>query len=577
MANLKTKITEFIKTQLDVPSADPDERRRSRLLNIFLVGFFILAVLAIVAVPVAFILETASPEAIMLAFWTGIAAAVFTGLTFALNRYGSGKLARLLFIIFLTVIFIFADVPEEVVAGRTLLTFAIPIILASVLFPSYASFAAAGFVSVMIIGMAWYAQIVPDPFSVIVFFIIALAAWLAGRSMERAIQDLRLLNAELDQRVQERTQELATALRQVHTMAVQNKTILESIADGVLVFDANQEVIMANPAASRLARRDLQAFTLAQFLTTIEGKARELIRNWMKGQKPAEVNNVRFKWDDRTVSANIAPVILPGASEKPEDAGHVMVLRDFTKEAELEKAKDLFLGMVSHELRTPMSAIQGYVNVLLTTERGFVSETGYDYLQTINVSVKQLLKLANELIDLSRMEVGEIELYCQWVDLADLVDNAAKIVRHEFESRNLSLTVQSKNGLPQLYLDPNRINQVLLNLLSNAYKYTSKGGVTVEVIQSNEWVNVAISDTGIGIKAADQEKLFERFFRANDQAVRRIGGTGLGLSISKGLVELHGGELTFASQYGVGSTFTVRLPKNSATLGNNSDSPNGNK
>ena len=570
MKTVIKRIGRIMKQLLDVPSLDPDDARRRKLLNILLFGIFVSAILVQVATIIVDISNTYPQERIFSLYFATALTILFCGLLFLINRYWSGRLAAFLFLLFMLGIATFVDEPQEAVDGRSLLWQALPILGASMLISPAFSFVMATLSCLAIAGIGLRAQLVPTPIGMVGFYTIAVFSWLAANTLERALRDLRTLNVELDQRVQERTQELATALRRVHT-------ILESIADGVLVFDANQEVIMTNPAVGRLARRDLQAFTLAQFLTTIEGKARELIRNWMKGQKPAEVNNVRFKWDDRTVSANIAPVILPGASEKPEDAGHVMVLRDFTKEAELEKAKDLFLGMVSHELRTPMSAIQGYVNVLLTTERGFVSETGYDYLQTINVSVKQLLKLANELIDLSRMEVGEIELYCQWVDLADLVDNAAKIVRHEFESRNLSLTVQSKNGLPQLYLDPNRINQVLLNLLSNAYKYTSKGGVTVEVIQSNEWVNVAISDTGIGIKAADQEKLFERFFRANDQAVRRIGGTGLGLSISKGLVELHGGELTFASQYGVGSTFTVRLPKNSATLGNNSDSPNGDK
>ena len=570
MKTVIKRIGRIMKQLLDVPSLDPDDARRRKLLNILLFGIFVSAILVQVATIIVDISNTYPQERIFSLYFATALTILFCGLLFLINRYWSGRLAAFLFLLFMLGIATFVDEPQEAVDGRSLLWQALPILGASMLISPAFSFVMATLSCLAIAGIGLRAQLVPTPIGMVGFYTIAVFSWLAANTLERALRDLRTLNVELDQRVQERTQELATALRRVHT-------ILESIADGVLVFDANQEVIMTNPAVGRLARRDLQAFTLAQFLTTIEGKARELIRNWMKGQKPAEVNNVRFKWDDRTVSANIAPVILPGASEKPEDAGHVMVLRDFTKEAELEKAKDLFLGMVSHELRTPMSAIQGYVNVLLTTERGFVSETGYDYLQTINVSVKQLLKLANELIDLSRMEVGEIELYCQWVDLADLVDNVAKIVQREFESRNLSLTVQSKNGLPQLYLDPNRINQVLLNLLSNAYKYTSKGGATVEVIQSDQWVNVAISDTGIGIKAADQEKLFERFFRANDQAVRRIGGTGLGLSISKGLVELHGGELTFASQYGVGSTFTVRLPKNSATLGNNSDSPNGNK
>jgi signal transduction histidine kinase len=251
-----------------------------------------------------------------------------------------------------------------------------------------------------------------------------------------------------------------------------------------------------------------------------------------------------------------------------------MVLRDFTKEAELEKAKDLFLGMVSHELRTPMSAIQGYVDILLASENNNLSEAGYEYLQTIGVSIKQLLKLANELIDLSRMETGEIDLYPQWVDLTEVVQNAAKIVRQEYEARNLSLEIKVEDDLPQLYVDHNRLNQVLLNLLSNAYKYTPQGGAMIAVNQTDEWINIDVSDTGLGIKKADQEKMFERFFRANDRSVQRVDGVGLGLNISKGLIELHGGNLTFESQYGTGTTFTISLPKNNPIL-NDIDAANG--
>jgi signal transduction histidine kinase len=216
--------------------------------------------------------------------------------------------------------------------------------------------------------------------------------------------------------------------------------------------------------------------------------------------------------------------------------------------------------MVSHELRTPMSAIKGYVKILLDTEKDGLSQPSYEYLQTIDGSIKQLLTLANELIDLSRMESGEFELYREWVDLNVIMRQAIRMVQQEFATRNLRLEVKLTDNLPKLYLDRNRITQVLLNLLSNAYKYTAQGGATIEVIQSEDSVQIAVKDTGVGIKLADQANMFSRFFRANDQFVQKAGGTGLGLSITKNLVELHGGQLTFSSQYGSGTTFQVVLP-----------------
>jgi signal transduction histidine kinase len=405
--------------------------------------------------------------------------------------------------------------------------------------------------------------------SLVALIAFAFVAWLIAGSLERALNESRALNRELDQRVQERTRELAEALARESATAMRNKTILESIADGVLVFDANKRVMIANPAANQLAEKSLQNLTLAEILATIEEKAGEMIRHWLWGEKPADQNNVKFEWQGRTISANIAPVVLPTSAEERTDAGHVMVLRDFTKEAELERAKSVFLGMVSHELRTPMSAIKGYVEVLLQMEKDHLSEAGYEYLQTIGVSIKQLLTLANELIDLSRMESGEIEIYREWSDLTGIIKQAVKIVQQEFTARNLSLEVKLESELPKLYLDRNRTLQILLNLLSNAYKYTRQGGATVIVSQTDDWVYVAVKDTGIGIRAADQASLFNRFFRANDKVVQKVGGTGLGLSISKGLTELHGGTLTFASQYGVGTTFTIALPKNGAEPSDN--------
>jgi signal transduction histidine kinase len=394
--------------------------------------------------------------------------------------------------------------------------------------------------------------------NLIALIVFAIVAWLIANSLDKALAESRALNRELDQRVQDRTRELADALARETTTAMRNKTILESIADGVLVFDANEQVMIANPAANQLAERELQSLTLADFLRTVGDKADEL-KAWLKGTRPNGQTNLKFEWFGRTISANVAPVTLP-TTAKQVDAGQVMVLRDFTKEAELERAKSLFLGMVSHELRTPMSAIKGYVDILVQSEKENLSEAGYEYLQAIGLSIRQLLTLANELIDLSRMESGEIELYREWTDLRPLINQAIKIVQQEFTTRNLRLELKLDPDLPQLYLDRNRILQVLLNLLSNAYKYTVEGGATVELKRAGAAVQVVVRDTGIGIRSADQANLFNRFFRANDQVVKKVGGTGLGLSISKGLTELHGGSLTFKSQYRVGTTFTISLP-----------------
>ncbi|MFQ5577886.1 MAG: sensor histidine kinase [Anaerolineae bacterium] len=442
----------------------------------------------------------------------------------------------------------------------------LPIIMSAFLIRPFYSFLYFVFISVIYTLRLYMAgfSIADNEFSTVSLLslmVVSVIAWLIAYSLDSALAETRALNRELDRRVQDRTRRLAEALKREHTAAVQNQTILESIADGIIVFNAERQIIVANPAANQLAGQSLQALTFNQMVTSIAADDRAALQTWLPRNTPDEQSTIRFAWRGKTVSAGVAPM-MTGAENKQVSAGSVMVLRDITREAQLEKAKDLFLGMVSHELRTPMSAIRGYVEILLDLEKDTLTAEGYEYLQAINLSIRQLLTLANELIDLSRLETGEIDLYCRWTDLASLVTEVAKIVRHEFSSRNLSLTVSIEPGLPKLYLDKTRISQILLNLLSNTYKYTLQGGATVSVSQSDEWVNVSVADTGVGIKEADQPNLFQRFFRADDQVVQQAGGTGLGLSISKGLIELHHGNLTFESTYGVGTTFVMSLPKN---------------
>lgn len=489
---------------------------------------------------------------------------IFLGALWLVHRWYP-RVIRHIFILAMALAMIFLFALGEL--DRLFVSLVLPIIMAAFLIMPVYSFVYYALIAGMYtlrLYLAGY-TVVSDEFAFVglgSLLVIAIVSWLIAQSLDKALAETHALNRELDQRVQDRTRELAAALERERTTAVRNKTILESIADGVLVFDAHQRVLIANPAANQLAKLNLEALTTTGVLATIEEKAREIIHSWMDGQKPDDLNNVKFIWNDRTISANIAPVLPPSTHSEQVGAGHVMVLRDFTKEAELEQAKDLFLGAVSHELRTPMSAIKGYTELLLAIEQDNVSAEGYDYLQIIMQNIKQLLTLANELIDVSRMEIGQMELYYQWVDITQVIEQAAKTVQHEFNVRNLNLTMSLDADLPKLYVDRNRIMQVLLNLLSNAYKYTDVGGATVEVSQNDQWVNITVIDTGVGIKESDKANMFTRFFRAADPFVQQAGGTGLGLNITKGLVELHGGTLTFESEYGSGTIFRVILPKN---------------
>jgi signal transduction histidine kinase/protein-S-isoprenylcysteine O-methyltransferase Ste14 len=557
---------------LDIRSTDPDDARRRKLLNILLLGLLVLTLLLLLVTVVTDVSGMASSagttrEDLVLLYVACLVTLFGIAFIFVINHYWSGSVASWLFLLLLTVVVSFSDQPRELISGRSLIFYAMSILMASVLLRPYTSFIMAGLTSLLILGIGLTIQVVPNILAVFVFFIFALVSWLSAHSLEVTLQDLRAINRELDQRVQDRTRALAEAMEREHATAVRNKTILEAIGDGVLVTDSSNRVIIANPAASRLAQRNLENRPLREALAGIRPDALAQIEDYMVEKAEDERPNIQFEWNQRTVAANIAPVSLalpdqpaPGSPGAHTSGGNVMVLRDVTREAELDRMKTVFLGAVSHELRTPMAAIKGYVEILSDLEVDSLSETGRKYLGIIDTNVRQLLGLANDLIDVSRIEVGEIALYREWTRLEPIVEAAADTVQQEFEKQGLSLVVQIEPGLPELYLDSHRLTQVLLNLLTNAYKYTVEGGATVKVSRVNEVVQIVISDTGVGMTEEEQAHLFERFFRAGHEVVQKAGGSGLGLVIAKSLVELHGGTISAHSEYGVGTTFIINLP-----------------
>ncbi|HLG68970.1 MAG TPA: ATP-binding protein [Chloroflexota bacterium] len=237
------------------------------------------------------------------------------------------------------------------------------------------------------------------------------------------------------------------------------------------------------------------------------------------------------------------------------------LLRDVSREREVDRMKSEFVALASHELRTPLTTIKGYVDLLLDPGTGSLSPIQQEFAGTIQLGADRLMTLINDLLDLSRIEAGGLELARERTEVRQLVDRAAAMLRMQYESKHQQLDIEIPNHLPAVDADPDRINQVLINLLSNAYKYTpAEGRITVTARSAGEKVELSVKDTGIGMSLDDQTKLFTKFFRARNPAARKVGGTGLGLTISKSLVEMHGGSLTFESTLGEGSTFTVSLP-----------------
>lgn len=228
----------------------------------------------------------------------------------------------------------------------------------------------------------------------------------------------------------------------------------------------------------------------------------------------------------------------------------------------LEKLKGSFLDAVSHELRTPLSSVLGFAEFLEDELGGPLSPQQHAFVTEILKGGRRLQELIDDLLSLSQLNSGAIRLLLQPTDLCQTIRDTAAIFRGEAEKRALSLSLSIPASTQPIPVDPDRIGEVIFQLLSNALKFTPPGGhVTVSLTEDVDGYTVAVKDDGIGISAADQARLFNRFFQANASSTRVAGGAGIGLALSKSLVEAHGGFIGCTSEPGRGTCFWFTLPK----------------
>jgi signal transduction histidine kinase len=231
--------------------------------------------------------------------------------------------------------------------------------------------------------------------------------------------------------------------------------------------------------------------------------------------------------------------------------------------AEASERKSQFLASMSHELRTPLNAIIGLTEMMVSNAARFGTEKAQEPLQRVNAAGTHLLSLINEILDLSKIEVGKLELNLEPVNLARLVDEVIGTAGQLAEKNKNRLAVEAQDNVGALTADSMRLKQILLNLLSNACKFTKEGEVALRVCKvadGRDWVELAVADSGIGMTTEQQAKLFQDFTQADSLTARRYGGTGLGLAITRKLARMMGGDVTVTSEPGKGSVFTVRLP-----------------
>jgi len=546
----------------------PDNARRGRILNVLLAGTFLLGTFALISITTALsILGTWDKPGNSLLVITVIVIGLGSAGLFYINQR-STKFAAFLFLLLLSIAFAFSDVPAELANGRSTFVFLISIAISSLLLTPFSSFYFALGNGVVIAVLASVAGVVPNVPAIVSFFMVALISWLSSRSLEQALSELRDINANLDQIVKERTHALAESLTRERIEAGRSQAILESIADGVIVFDTRGNAIQVNPALSNLINVPINNIFNASVNALVEASPMDAKnRGTLAGvlTKPGKQQaSHRVEWGRKTLSISSGQVLDRDGSE----VGTVAVFRDFTREAEVEKMKSAFVAMVSHELRTPLSAILGYAEIFTEQIYGPLNEKQINMTNRIVSNTRRLLSLINDLLDQAQMEAGKLKIKYEMMKPADLLDTLHSVMDKLTADKGLKLTSQLDPNLPEtLSGDSARLQQILVNLVNNAVKFTEAGSIDVQLTKLDEghW-GLAVSDTGQGIPKEDLPHIFDTFRQVEGTTTRVHGGFGLGLSIVKQLVTLMGGNISVESELGKGSTFSITLPCEAMSL-----------
>jgi len=390
--------------------------------------------------------------------------------------------------------------------------------------------------------------------------------WLAWRYF-RILQSIKVLTAQVKHHntLAENSPELGelassinshfSALRQqLATQSAEQarlSTILDQLTDGVLIADADGYVQFANPAAENLfgrAKDSLVGLTVTEAL-----RYHQLVETWRKCHQSGEMHSEAVEVPNRRQFLQI--VAMP---DKHAPGGSLLLVQDLTRVRRLETVRRDFISNLSHELRTPLASLKALTETL---QDGALDDppAAQRFLGRMVTEVDALTQMAQELLDLSRIESGQVNLELRRVSPVRLLNSAAERMRLQAERVGLSLFVDELPDAPDVKADAPRVEQVLVNLIHNGIKFTDPGGeVRLSAVGDGNQVVFAVKDTGTGIPLDDLPRIFERFYKA-DRA-RSSGGTGLGLSIVRHIIEVHGGKIWAESVEGQGSTFYFSLP-----------------
>ncbi len=343
------------------------------------------------------------------------------------------------------------------------------------------------------------------------------------------------------------------------------ETIINSLSDGLAVLDAEGRLVLANPSMDRLiglrpAGEGKHLLELTQrsgyALDFGELALEEALARVLEGES---LKSEMVMPGDPQLVYKVLWTPLPGV--EGSTAGAVILMHDVSDFVELDRMKSEFISVVSHELKTPLTSIKGFVRLMAAERVGPITDKQRHYLDVVLRQSESLTLLINDLLDISRIEAGIIEVRQEPLSLAEVVAAVVQQLDHLAQEKGIAIGVDIPRDLPPLSGDAERLGQVFTNLIHNAVKFTPpQGEVTVRAVTVGRECVVRVSDTGIGISPQDLPKIFDKFYQVDSSSTRHQSGSGLGLSISRRLVNAHGGELRASSARGEGTVFTVVLP-----------------
>lgn len=338
--------------------------------------------------------------------------------------------------------------------------------------------------------------------------------------------------------------------------------IIKSINEGVIVINTNGALAYYNYSAIKLL--GLSSLNIGEnALSILPEQINEIVNKIFHSDK------IMLKSFSTELSLNRQNEIFLEAACTPIPnpdgslAGVVIILSNITEYKRIEIIKNQFVSMVAHELKTPIAAVQGFLNIIKDDSLNLSEEKKKDYLQRSSQRLKSLTDLVNDLLDISRLELKTKQKEIIDVNLCDIINSTLQMLELEIAKKELTIEKNEIEIIPLIKADFNEITRVVSNVLSNAIKYNKPNGkIFIDLNSSQNYVILKIKDTGIGMKDSERQKLFSEFYRAKNENTRGISGTGLGLSIVKRIVDSYYGIIEVDSEYGVGTTFTIKLPIN---------------